>query len=173
MPQSLQLPSTTPVYSVAPAPHPAITYASYVQAPYIQAAYHGYGNVYSYQNSSHPVYSPASNGIPINVSHGIVRQDATGVFISNLNHSVTEAELRRILKKIAEPIECRIHSRPGGSRPGGSATARFAIAEEASRVVDRLHHRSHRERTLNVRLDRETTSRGEASAPAIVNGSTA
>ncbi|KAK3081231.1 hypothetical protein LTS18_008875 [Coniosporium uncinatum] len=173
MPQTVRMPSTTSVYSVDPAPHPAIAYASYVQAPYVQAAYHGYGNVYSYQHSSHPVYSQASNGIPINISHGVVRQEATGVFIGNLNHSVTEAELRRMLKKIAEPVECRIHTKPGSSRPGGSATARFLTAEEASRVVERLDRKPHRERTLNVRLDRETTSRAEPPAPAIVNGSTA
>lgn len=145
----------------------------------------GYGAGYEYRSpgsmpnhalhaggyAQSPTYISSGTGLPVNVSQGAVRQEHRGVFIRGLRYSATDRDLGFFIAPIANYLHVEVNrDKTGKSR--GTATALFASYEAANRVVAFCDGREFMGRTLEARLDKETTT-VDPSRPPVVNGSTA
>lgn len=118
-----------------------------------------------------PTYICSGTGLPVNVSQGAVRQEHRGVFIRGLRYSVTDKDLSSFIAPIATYLHLEVNRDKTG-KSKGTATALFASYEAANRVVVFCDGREYMGRTLEARLDKETTT-VDPSRPPVVNGATA
>ncbi|KAF2501526.1 hypothetical protein BU16DRAFT_201877 [Lophium mytilinum] len=120
-----------------------------------------------------PAYSITSNGLPVNISNGVVRTESRGIFITGLSYSCSEAELRALLESYGSmPLSCVLSRDQTTGKSKGCATAQFASAAEAQVAVKKLDRVQHMGKTLAVRHDKDATSVGQPQGPVIANGST-
>ncbi|KAH7078908.1 hypothetical protein BKA63DRAFT_507377, partial [Paraphoma chrysanthemicola] len=95
-----------------------------------------------------PVYSANPDGMPVNVRHGAVLTEARGI--------------------VGQPVDYKLlrDARTGVFK--GSATAVFGTQEQAQYAAHYLNGVEHMGMKINVRMDKETTTVGQAGPPLIV-----
>jgi hypothetical protein len=106
-----------------------------------------------------PVYSANTYGLPVNVRDGAILTEARGIFISNLSYDCTLEDLFSILLTVGNPVDYKLFK--------GFATATFRSQDLAQDAADNLNKVEHMGKTLNVRMDKETTPVGQ-TGPLIV-----
>jgi hypothetical protein len=110
----------------------------------------------------------------VNMSRGGVKTEDRAVFISDLPYKFSERSLLHIFEKAGKIVRYDIMSdkqRPGYKR--GIATIEYETAKEAHKAL-KFHGTTFGNRTLNVRVDKESTVTGVVGPgeAIIVDGST-
>ncbi|KAK4549130.1 hypothetical protein LTR36_007587 [Oleoguttula mirabilis] len=125
-----------------------------------------------------PVYALSSTGTPINTSHGTVRTEARGIFVSGLNYKARTKEVEAYFRRAGEVTKCELQKDPSSGKSKGNAMIQYASAAEAQRAIDIFHGTPYMTMRLNVRRDKEATAvspppaqASRSSEPIIVNGS--
>ncbi|KAH7078208.1 hypothetical protein FB567DRAFT_502191 [Paraphoma chrysanthemicola] len=115
-----------------------------------------------------PVYSANPHGMPVNVRHGAVLTEARGIFIQNLSYKCAPSDLRQLLLTVGQPVDYKLlrDARTGVFK--GSATAVFGTQEQAQYAAHYLNGVEHMGMKISVRMDKETTTVGQAGPPLIV-----
>ncbi|KAF2815423.1 uncharacterized protein BDZ99DRAFT_567268 [Mytilinidion resinicola] len=120
-----------------------------------------------------PAYSITPNGLPVNISNGVVRTEFRGIFITGLSFSCSEADLRALLRSYGvTPTHSVLPRDQATGKLKGCATVQFASAAEAQDAVKKLDKAQHMGKTITVRHDKDATSVGQPQGPVIANGST-
>lgn len=97
-----------------------------------------------------PIYVIPPNGLPVNLSHGVVQTECRSVFIGNLPYDTTWKELKEFLEgslRVDVP-------RNTSNRAKGHATATFESSEAAERSCLRFNNSVFKGRQIRVRMDR-------------------
>ena len=141
------------------------------------------GNNASTLQFSHspPTYSSAAPrplSFPaVNASRGARLTEFTAVFISNLSHEVTNAELESKMRTVGNPISIT----QGSNGKKTHAVVQFGSAAEAGKAIEKFNGTELKGWTLRIRHDRNQDSPvgappskakgGRPSDPLVVNGS--
>lgn len=155
-------------------PAPALySYSAYQPQPtfYATPAYNVYGAHMQAMAPHMPIYSTNTNGIPVNVRAGAVLTEARGIFISGLSYKAGPKDLNALLSTVGRPVDVRLHNDRRTGRFTGSATAKFATAEEAQAAINQLNQTMHMDKIIHVRFDTEKTVVAQVQGPVIANGS--
>ncbi|KZF25101.1 hypothetical protein L228DRAFT_265579 [Xylona heveae TC161] len=122
---------------------------------------------------SGPIYANATDGTPVNVSHGAVRTESTSVFIGNLSYEARWQDIKCLMERVGSVQKCNLitDSKTGKSR--GCATVSFGLAQEAEQAIATFHDTTFMNRKIIVRADKEASSlttggRVRGSNPAVV-----
>ncbi|KAF2031264.1 hypothetical protein EK21DRAFT_63565 [Setomelanomma holmii] len=115
-----------------------------------------------------PVYSANSHGMPVNIRHGAVLTEARGIFIHNLSYKCGPTDLYQLLLTVGHPVDYRLLKDARSGTFKGSATASFGTQEQAQYAAHYLNGVEHMGMKLNVRMDKEITTVGQAGPPLIV-----
>lgn len=114
----------------------------------------------------------------VNISSGAVPTEERGIFIHGLDYKVSTGELKVLLSQAGKVVSVELVGNGRKKKTTGKAKAEFATPEEAQFAVQILDGRNFRNRTLKVRLDKETVSAPVQSChlpgpigPIIANGS--
>ncbi|CAI6336105.1 unnamed protein product [Periconia digitata] len=158
----------------APAVIPtSYSYGHYYQSPQyapVAAMYPAYPT-YQVQPTAPPLpaYSQSTSGLPVNLSRGAAITEARGIYIQGLNYSARSSDLWALFAETGlRPIEAKVIKDSRGASKG-AATAQFSSKNEALEGIQRLHRTPHMGKTLNVRLDVESTVVGRID-PLVVDG---
>ncbi|KAK5126256.1 hypothetical protein LTR85_010491 [Meristemomyces frigidus] len=125
-----------------------------------------------------PVYALSSSGMPVNTTHGHVRTEARGIFVSGLNYKARTKEIEAVFRRAGEVTKCELQKDSSTGKPKGNAMIQYASAAEAQQAIDMFNDRMYMNMRLKVRPDKEPTvvspppaQASRSSEPIIVNGS--
>jgi hypothetical protein len=124
---------------------------------------------YVYQ-ANNTTYSYGVNGMPVDMSGGLVPTVARKVHFTNLDYTLHENDLRRVIQEHAHPIFVDIQRRINGASQGW-ATAEFASENDALLVVARLNNQRLGNRSMKVKLDANRNVVQPAPVIAVGSGS--
>lgn len=133
----------------------------------------------SQQHAAHfPMYALSSSGTPINTSHGTVRTEARGIFVSGLNYKARTKDVEAEFRRAGEVTKCEVQKDTSTGKSKGNATIQYASAAEAQQAIRMFNGRTYMNMKLNVRGDKEATAvspppvqASRSGEPIIVNGS--
>lgn len=114
------------------------------------------------QAAAYPMYITNTTGTPVNTTHGLIKTEARGIFISNLNFKSRERDIESFFSKAGPVVRVELQKDAAG-KSKGNATVLYGSAESARNAVSMFHRREFMRMTLNVRADRERTA---INAPA-------
>ncbi|PVH97920.1 hypothetical protein DM02DRAFT_63953 [Periconia macrospinosa] len=145
------------------------THGSYYQAPaYAPAPAYPY-QTYQPAAPQMPTYSQNTSGLPVNLSQGAAITEARGIYIQGLSYQTRDSDLWALICSVGlRPVEAKVQKDARGNSKG-AATARFSSKAEAQYGVTALNKTTHMGKTLNVRLDVESTVVGHID-PLVVDG---
>lgn len=128
-------------------------------------------------------YVASSGGIPTNVSQGYAVTEHRGIHIRNLDYKLSKDDIIRKFGKVGYIVECKRETDQAG-KFRGYATIRYSTAWEAARAQAEFNGLEWRNRTLQVKLDKNATvvkapatsstsqqNKRSTVPPIIVNGS--
>lgn len=113
----------------------------------------------SYYDSAY-AYVSNTNGLPVNLTNGIVVTESRGIFIGNLSYNVKWQDLRKFLQQAGHVVKCEVPQMANG-KGRGHATALFMYATEAQRACDLFDGVTFLGRPMRVRIDKIATKRDE------------
>ncbi|KAI7288372.1 hypothetical protein KC352_g4364, partial [Hortaea werneckii] len=150
---------------------------AYFQQQYTQAA--RAQATASQQQSRLPVYTMSPSGTPINMTHGHVKTEARGIFVSGLNFEARAKEVEALFRQAGPITKCDLPKNPSTGKLKGNAMIQYASAASAQKAIDMFHKQKYMSMELRVRRDKEAipvSSPPSAQArknaePIIVNGS--
>ena len=129
------------------------------------------------------MYALSASGTPINTSHGLVRTEARGVFVSSLSFKARTRDVEELFCRAGKITRCDIQKEPSTGKSKGIAVVNYATAVEAQRAIAMFHNKEFLNLKLKVRHDKEPTvigrpppgqaSKTKTTEPIIVNGSQA
>lgn len=124
------------------------------------------------------------NGMPLNISNGVLQTEGRGVFIQNLSYDTTSADVENLMRGAGPIFRCEIKTDIRTGRSRGSATVKFTTCEDATRALVMFNGTWFMNRQLTIRLDKNQEAKSDAEAstgtpsgrneqePIIVDGST-
>lgn len=151
---------------------------AYFQQQYTQAA--RAQTTASQQQSRLPVYTMSPSGTPINMTHGHVKTEARGIFVSGLNFEARAKEVEALFSQAGPITKCDLPKNPSTGKLKGNAMIQYASAASAQKAIDMFHKQKYMSMELRVRRDKEAIpvssppSAAQArknAEPIIVNGS--
>ncbi|KAI6791696.1 hypothetical protein KC332_g17664 [Hortaea werneckii] len=151
---------------------------AYFQQQYTQAA--RAQTTASQQQSRLPVYTMSPSGTPINMTHGHVKTEARGIFVSGLNFDARAKEVEALFSQAGPITKCDLPKNPSTGKLKGNAMIQYASAASAQKAIDMFHKQMYMSMELRVRRDKEAIpvssppSAAQArknAEPIIVNGS--
>ena len=120
----------------------------------------------------------SSSGMPINTTHGAVRTEARGIFVSGLNYKARTKEVEAVFRRAGDVIRCELQKDRSTGKSKGNATIQYASAAEVQQAIDMFDGKMYMNMRLEVRKDKEATvvspppaQASRSSEPIIVNGS--